>query len=179
MKISLKTKIYLALFGFFLVALFLILFFIWPLEKAIKKNSEKLIALKENLVALQEDLKNIQELKKTEGKIKKTKEKIETLFIDKEVPVKFIHFLEALSQNYQLSLELFPIIQKKSQNEPWEPLNFQVNVTGPFPNVVRFLEKIETGPFLVRVEALDISLMEKESELGKVKAIFLLKVYGK
>lgn len=183
MNSTLKIKT--AIFVFLIVNLSLIFFSIFPLWKGIKKSSENLLSLKEKLIFLEEDLKNLPELKKKEEKIKKTEEKMESFFVNKETPIEFIRFLENLSNDYQLSLELSPLPSKKASNDPWFSLNFQISLIGPFQNVARFIDKLEAGPFLVKVDGINIAIKDlsskelEKSNLEEVKASLFLRVYGK
>lgn len=191
MKITLKNKIFLSAFLFLILNLILILFFIYPSWKEIQEKSEELILVKEKLLALEQEVKSIDELKKLEERLKPAKEKIESLFINKEIPLELISFLENLSQSCQVSQEILPLpksSKKSSLTEPWPFLDFQMKLFGSFPNIARFLEKIESGPFLIKVENLNIvrlnenELAKKEFEkfkLGDVRVTFLLRAFGK
>jgi Tfp pilus assembly protein PilO len=188
MKMTLKTKIYLSISISLVLALLLITLVIWPLWKDIRERSKELVLTKGKLILLENQLKNIEELRKIEERIKLTLEKTESLFIDKETPLEFISFLENLSQDCQISLKISLAPFKEIRVEAWSFLSFQITLTGSFPNVGRFLEKLESCPYLVKIENLNIArlnqseLSSKEFEkfkLGDVKANFLLRAYEK
>ncbi len=185
---TLKTKIYLSISVFLILTLFLIFFLFFPLWRDIKLKSEEFLLTKEKLILLESQLRQIDELRRVEEKIKPVSEKIEALFIDKETPVEFVSFLENLSQNCEVSLKISPAPSKEIQNETWPFLDFQIGLAGSFPNISRFLEKLEFGPYLIKIENLNITrlnqneLSSKEFEKlkpGDVKVNFLLRVYGK
>jgi len=112
-----------------------------------------------------------------------TLEKIDDLFADPEVPIEFINFLEKNAGKSQLSIEISPMAKKET--EPWPSLSFQISTVGSFSNFLKFLEKLETGPYLIEISNLNVKkITEKElrSEkfetfsLSDVNALFLIKV---
>lgn len=188
MKIALKTKIYLAISISLVLTLLLITLIILPLLKDIKERSRELVLAKEKLTLLESQLKNIEELRKIEDKINSTLEKTESLFIDKEMPVEFIDFLENISQNCQVPLNISPTFLRQTPNETWSFLGFQITAAGSFPNIRRFLEKLESSQYLIKIESLNITGLSKGELVSKefeklspeeVKVNLVLKVFGK
>ncbi len=188
MKITPKIKIYLSILFSLVLDLILIFLIILPLWKGITKSSKELVLARGKSILLESQLKNIGELRAVEKKIEPTIEKIENSFVSLETPVEFISFLENLSQSCQVDLKISPPFFDKTKNEAWPFLRLQLTLAGSFPNISRFLGKLEVAPYLIKIETFNIAkLSEKELSLkelerfspGDVKANFILKVYGK
>lgn len=186
---TLKRKIAISIIFFLISGILLILFLIYSLLLEIKKISHDFSVQKQTLATLEkkaEDLEKFQKIFLPE--ILSGLEKIDNLLIDPEVPVDFIRFLEKTSQDSALSLKisLGPALEIKK--DPWPSITFQLSLAGSFPNLARFLEKLESSFYLTEVQNLTVSrlteteLKLKEFEhfsLGDVKATLTIKVYTK
>jgi hypothetical protein len=185
---TLKNKINLSLVIFILLSVILILFVIYPLFKEIKINSEDLISKRQSLTLLERKTENLKQYQTIWVEIEPNLEKIDKLFIDPEMPVEFISFLEATARDCDLSIEISPSLSQKTTEDPWPSLFFQISSTASFSKFSKFLEKLETSPYLIKIQNLNITrlseaeLKSKDLEkfsLGDVKATFSIKVYTK
>ena len=88
--------------------------------------------------------------------------KINSSFVQKEAPIKFIEFLEKEAKSQSLPLEILPLSGKVEKGDLWQPLFFKISLKGPFPKCLVFLERLEKGPFLVKVFQLDIKRVREE-----------------
>ena len=185
---TIKNKINLSLIFFLILAIFLLAFLIYPLLKDIKNNSKEMISQKKEVLSLENKIKDIEEFRKNYAKIRPNLEKIETLFTNSEAPIDFISFLEKTSQDCRVSIQIVPAAITRVSEEPWPSLSFSITLTGSFPNFLRFLEKLESGPYLTEIQNLsikrlqDTELKSKEFEslsLGDIQASFLIKVFTK
>jgi hypothetical protein len=183
-----KNKINLSIVVFLLLSLLLILFLISPLFSDIKKNSQELISQKKKIAILENEIRNVEEFKKDYQKIKPNLEEIETFFTNSEAPINFITFLENNSQDCGISIKIIPASLIRASEDPWPAIGFTINTAGPFSNFLRFLEKLESSPYLIEVLNLNIrGLTEGELKLkdfemfslGGVQASFLVKVFTK
>lgn len=185
---SYKKKIYISAIIFFGLSLALIIFVIYPLFLEIKKISQDFSDQRQKLLTFEKKAENLEKFKIIFPEISSGLEKMDNLFINPEVPVDFIRFLEKISQDFQLSLKILPGPPLKIEKDPWPSLSFQLSLAGSFPNFSKFLEKLESSPYLIEIQNLTISRLEenelksKEFEkfsLGDVKANLSLKVYTK
>jgi len=186
---TLKNKINLSLIFLLFLSIFLIAFLIYPLLKDIKNYSNEIISQKKEILSLENKINDIEKFKKNYAKIKPSLEKIETLFTNSEAPIDFISFLEKTSQDCQVSIKIAPAaITKENGEKPWPSLSFSITSAGSFPNFLRFLEKIESGPYIIEIQNLSIKrLMEAELKLkefenlslGDIQASFLIMVFAK
>jgi Tfp pilus assembly protein PilO len=173
---TITKKINLSIITFAILVILLVVFIIFPLFREIKDNSRELISQKESLATLEEKIGNLEKFKILYKELEQILEKIDNLFINSEVPVEFISFLETTAENCQQKIEISPTSAKKSEKELWSSLTFQIASTGSFPNFLKFLEKLETSPYLIEIKNINIS---KSGEGGDVKAIFSVKVFAK
>jgi hypothetical protein len=185
---SIKNKINLSLIFFLISAIFLLAFLIYPLLKGIENYSKEIISQKKEALSLENKIKNIEEFRKNYAKTKPNLDKIETLFTNSEAPIDFISFLEKTSKDCHLTIKIVPIAIAKEGEEPWPSLSFSITSLGSFPNFLRFLEKLETGPYLIEIQNLgikklsDTELKSKEFEnlsVGDIRADFLIKVFAR
>ena len=189
-----NKKNYTILLIFALASLFLILFFIWTLLKEIENNSKDLTLAKANIVSLVAQTNEIQNFKKNYKIYEPDLEKIDQLFIDSDNLVDFIKFLEDTSSvskiTSQISLPPSSQISQQSQKIASQDfIIFQLASKGGFSEVLNFVEKIETGPYLIEIENLTIqNLQESATESPnmianyssrKIDAKFTIKVFIK
>ena len=185
---TIKNKINLSLIFFLILAIFLLAFLIYPLLEDIKNYSKEIISQKKEVLSLENKIKDTEEFRKNYAKIKPNLEKIETLFTNSEAPIDFISFLEKTSQDCHLTIKIVPAAITKKTEEPWASLGFSITLAGSFPNFLRFLEKLESAPFLTEIQNLSIKRLQdtelklKEFEnlsLGDIQASFLIRVFTK
>jgi len=186
-----KNKIYTILSAFILLSLFLVVFLIWPLFKEIKKNSDDLILARSSIANLQTQINETNNFKKDYETYKADFIKIDQLFIDPNSPVDFIEFLENTASDYKITSQI--------SLPPSSPLNskqfilLQFASKGGFSDVLSFIKKIESGPYLIEIENLSIQdapqnisgsqnnilNITDNSSSRNVEATFIIKVFIK
>lgn len=164
-----NNKIYIILSVFALISLFLIVFLIWPLFNEIKKNSQDLISARNSMVTLSAQTSETDKFKKNYDGYKLNFERIDQLFIDPNNPVNFIEFLERTANNSGITSQIsLPLSSKESKDF----IIFQLSSKGSFEGVLNFLEKIESGPYLIEVGSLNI-----KNSVNVVDASFTIKAF--
>lgn len=147
--------------------------------KEIKRISQELSELKKELILFQGKTEDLEQFKETYQKLEPNFKKIDRLFVDPGIPIDLIKFWENTADESGLLIEISPVFIKPIESDPWEPIGFQLVLTGSPQNFLKFLEKIEAGPYLSEVQSLVIAKQEKEAEGGGVKATLLVKVFAK
>jgi hypothetical protein len=181
-SVSLKNKIYTISIVFGLTIIILIIFFVLPSLKEIKENSKDLLLGKNNLAFLEAQVNEIENFKKNYNDYQPNLEKIDQLFVDSKNPVDFIKFLEKTASDFEIESEisLLSLPQGKEQ----DTVIFQIFSKGDFSKILKFSEKLENGPYLIKIQNLTIKKSEKEKvskeySPGEVEAIFLIKAFVK
>jgi len=126
---------------------------------------------------------NFEDLNKDYRAYRASIDNIEAIFVDKEAPVDFIKFLEKISRDTDLEIKISASNLSKSKTDPWPAIAFQLSGTGQAGAVLRFLEKLETGPYLTEILSLNFgqSVLGEQgvNEEKSVKASLLIKVFAK
>ncbi len=186
--IILKRKIFFISITLILIAFSLMLLLVISLTKDIKKNSQEFVLEKKALTLLERQFQEFENFEKNSAFYQSNLEKLDRLFLNPEVPVDFIQFLEEETGNLGLLIKIFPSIITSRETDPWESIGFQILLTGSFPNCLKFLEKLQASPWLLgvqRTEVQRISEKELQSEglkdfsLGDIFFSIILKVYTK
>ena len=170
---AIKKKSYIILLTFILITTVLVMFFVYPLLREIKINSEELLLEKKRTATLEFQAKETETFQKNYSLYAPNLEKIEQLFIDSKDPVDFIKFLEKTASNSGITskISLLPSPEKDNQNF----ISFQFFSNGDFSKILEFSEKLETGPYLIEIK----NLVIKNSTNQNVDANFLIKVFTK
>jgi len=181
---TLTKKIHLSLIVLLITSLLLIVFLIHPLFKDIKKNSEELLSQKQEIILLTQESENLGEIKNALETYQSNLQKMESLFINPELPIEFVNFLEKNASQSLLFLKISSIVKNQQEKDVWSSFSIQVSTIGPFPSSLRFLEKLENSPYLIevlnfKVERLTEKKLNSTFSLGDVEATSLLKVYTK
>lgn len=180
-----KAKILISLVLFFILSVLFVIFVISPLFLGIKEISQALPSEKQKLAELEEKVKNLDEFKKILPEISPDFKKIDYFFIDPKVPVDFVRFLEKTAQDSKVSLGISPLSLPRTVNmDFWPSVLFNLSLAGPFPNLSNFLEKLESSPYLIEIQGLNIISELKLSEfeefyLGDVRVNLSIKVHTK
>lgn len=146
---------------FFFASLILIVFLIYPAIKSIKNGSAEIISIKNeaSLIMLQsEKMENFREKHKN---YEDDFQKISQLFVDSQNPIEFIKFLEesARSSGTNIDVNLISSADGKQENE--QRIVFQINAMGSFLSVLKFYEKLESGPYLASIQSSTIKKSEQ------------------
>jgi len=181
-------KNYLSIAVFGIISTLFAVFVILPLFKEIKAISQNLFLKKNKIVYLSEERENLQKIENLYKTYQSDLERIENLFVDPEVPIEFIGFLEKTAVSSQIKLEISSMTKKTEKEEPWQSLSVQLLITGSFSNFSKFLYKLENGPYLIEIVDLntrrlaekDIQTKELENIPGADTATVLsIKVFAK
>ena len=163
---TLKNKINLSLIIFIILSVCLIVLVIYPLFKEIKNSSEELVSEKQKLFSLERKIENLKEFQTLWLKIEPNLKKIDQLFIDPQVPVEFVNFLEKIAKDNEILIEISSALSSKTEEDPWPSLLLKINSTAPFSEILKFLEKIETSPYLIEIQNLNARrLIEDDAEI--------------
>jgi hypothetical protein len=177
-----KKKIYTSLATFFTISLLFVVLLIYPFFGGIKEASGELLLQKINLFSHLEEIKTLEISKEFYEINQKNLEKIDEQFVDPEIPIEFIRFLEKNATDSDLSIDIIPTGTIKKDNDLWPGLFFQVSTNGYFSDFLKFLEKLENGPYLLEIVNLNLKKMTEETtkkgiSSSFVNAAFSIKVY--
>jgi len=154
-----------------LILTFVLMYFV---IEGIERASKDFIAAKNELVGPEEEIERPRTAERSYEDIEGELKKIDQLFVSSEVPIDLIKFWEEAARESNLSIEISPTSLNIAEEDIWDSLGFQINSIGSFPDFLKFLEKTETGPYLIEVQNLTI---RKSSE--NIKATLITKVYSK
>lgn len=139
------------------------LFLISLLFKGVRNSSETFSLEKEKITSLSEEKENRKKMENLYRNYQPDIDRIEKVFIDPDVPIEFINFLEETAGASQSQVKILSMTKKTDQKDPWPNLLFQISVTGLFSNFSKFLEKLENSPYLIEtIELSSRALSEKE-----------------
>jgi len=141
----------------------LIIFVISPFIHSIQKNTKDLTAQKFEIFLLIESESNIENLKKVYQIRQKDMKEIEDSFVNPETPINFIRFLETIAADSQAAVE---ISLARDQSAFENSFFLDIALQSSFPNLQKFLEKLENGSYPIEVSSLNI----KRGIEGRVSA---------
>ena len=141
----------------------------------IKKSSQELISQKRELVSFEQKSENVESLYSKDKDYQKDLEKINNSFVDPALPIDFIKFLEQSAPAPQGSVK---ISLAKEAAEPGGSLFYAISFSGLSSDLLKFIEKVENGPYLVEVINLNIKKGYQEGP-GKITANLELTVLSK
>ena len=110
-------KIYLSIAMFGIISTLLVVFVMWPLFKEIKAISQNLFLKKNKIVYLSEERENIKKIENLYKTYQSDLDRIENLFVDPEVPIEFIGFLEKSATDSQIKLEISSMTRAAAKGE--------------------------------------------------------------
>jgi len=155
-------------FTFFLIILIILAVFCGFLIKEIKKSSESYLVTKKELLSIEPKIESFKSIEIQHLELQPDLERIKNMFINPEVPINFVEFLEktALKTNTSIKISLPP--QKVEEFKGFSSLLFQISSYGSFSNFSKFLEILKNSSYLINFEALNVKRLE-EKELSELK----------
>jgi Tfp pilus assembly protein PilO len=166
-----------SIFG--LISIALVFFVIYPLIKEIKESSKNTALLDKEMGSSQNQEKNLSDLKDFYNSVEPNVVKMDNLFVDSQVPIELIKFLEKTAADQNISIEINAVSPKKEGDGLWNYILFQATLKGSYTGFLRFLEKIESGPFLNQVTTLSIAKADSGQSADKIGATFSIKIFVK
>ncbi|KKQ67562.1 MAG: hypothetical protein A3F95_03145 [Candidatus Nealsonbacteria bacterium RIFCSPLOWO2_12_FULL_39_31] len=124
-------------------------FGVYFLYKTIENNSKELARLEKEVVLTGNKLEEEKRIKEASVILSEGQAKINGVFVDSEIPIELIQFLENIAEENNISIDISPISFKKEEGAIWMPMGFQINLAGSFSGCRAFLQKVEYGPYLL------------------------------
>jgi hypothetical protein len=167
---NINQKIYFSIAAIALLGIVLTVFQIYPAFRAIQKNSEELLLERNKISSLSRQTQEQERGTALYRTYQESFKMIENAFIDPDIPVEFIRFLEKVAFDTNIQLTITSVTRKVMKEDPWPSLQFQISLEGFPADFLKFLEKIELSPYLT--EVLDLTLKDKTANMT-------IKVYTK
>lgn len=162
------NRIYITLAIFSALGLILLVLIIYPFFQEIKQHSQDLFLARKDLALLENKAQKSSASKQELQVLKPDLEKIQKLFISSEMPIGFLQFLEQAAGQSNTLINISLSSQKQEKIALFPLLNVQLSISGASSNCLGFLEKLETGPYLIEIYKFTArELTEKELKTEK------------
>lgn len=180
-------KIFIISLVFALIVIFLAVFLIPSLINSLRRESDSFIAIKKTISLLDKEIEEFERFQDKQSFYYSKLSAIEGSFVDPEVPIAFLEFLEDKAALLDLSVEISPISMGGKDEGSWDSLGFQVLVTGPSPRCLRYLEEVQMSKWILEIRDLEIQRIPEKDfsgsglesfSPGDVYMAFSLKVYS-
>ncbi len=180
-----KNKVYLISIIFGTIALFLIVFLIYPALNDIQNSSDKISEDRDLAALITAEAKELDNFNKNYSDYEINLKKIDQLFVDAKDPIDFIKFLEntASVSGIDTNINLNNSSQNKT-NGAVPTAIFQIQAHGDFLNMLKFCSRLEAGQYLIKIQNLSVRNSAKEIVNGKtvskgVDADFIIEAVAK
>jgi len=182
-----KIKIYLGFFIFSIIFGAIFRFALIPFAKEFQDSSLSVDFSGKALKLFFQRAEDFAAFKNNKSYYENIKNELNGCFARADAPISFIEFLEEEAENFNLYIRIQPLAIKTESIDLWQPVGFQVSLLGSFPASLKFLERIEQGPFLSDILQININnvseekLKQKEFETekaGDVSTLLAIKVFS-
>lgn len=184
-----RKKIYISIIVFLVLNVLLVALFIIPILINIGKNSEDLVLQKGELARLKGEIKTFEEAESVYENSKGNIGKIEALFYDPDNPFDFLNFINEKPKSYGLENEISRFLADPDpQPGFWKSHSLQIKSMGPLTSLMKFIENLESGPYLAEVINISIKKISADGSVsfatqkfspGDISASLSIKVYSK
>lgn len=151
---------------FVLIVFVLLILSIWFIFLKVREESNNLFEEKNKIVILEQQNKEIESFKLEYNTYVPNLKKIEEMFVDPKNPLSFIEFLEKISTNNNVSLEISPLSFLTEGAS--KLVVVKLSVKGEFNDLLSFLKNMENGDYLISIDNLVISNYEEKAESANV-----------
>ncbi len=182
-----KTKIYLGFLIFSIIFGAIVRFALIPLAGDFQDSSLLVDFSGKALKLFFQRTEDFAAFKNNKPYYENIRNELDGCFARADAPISFIEFLEEEAENFKLSIRIQPMAIKTETIDLWQPVGFQVSLLGSFPASLKFLERVERGPFLSDILQININkvseekLKQKEFETAKagdVSVLLAIKVFS-
>ncbi|HOX30528.1 MAG TPA: hypothetical protein P5080_05045 [Candidatus Paceibacterota bacterium] len=180
------NKISAAILFFSVILLVIIGTVIGPLVFEIEDIGASIKEQNQNILVLEERTIKAKEFREFRAKNGEDLAKLEKALVNMEMPLDFINFLEKVSEECQVDSSFFPAPSSKAEKDSLPSVSFQIVLTGNFSSAMKFLKKIESGPYLIEIRNLTVKNEQNtldvegnDDQKGQVKLDISIKAYAK
>lgn len=158
---------------------------IGPLVLGIEDIGTSIKEQDQNMLVLDERIAKAKEFRSFRAENEEDLAKLEKSLVKAEMPLDFINFLEDVSRECQVISSFSPIASPKAEKDGLPSISFQVVITGNFSSAMKFLKKIESGPYFIEIGNLTIKneqgdvFEEGGRQPGQVRMDLSIKAYAK
>lgn len=153
-----ENKILTIILSFALVFILLCVFVVFPLGKSIKAQADELFSVRKEFRMIRQKSQTLTDWEGEYSDFKTDLERVKTLYVNKEVPVDFLDFLETTAHDSDLLIEISLTPQKDDEKS----LNLKLVLFGSPQDCLMFIEKIESSPYLIEMGNFDLIRLSQE-----------------
>lgn len=147
-----------------LIFLFLI---VQPIFQGVLGDHEETLDQKLRFAQIQQDRSHLQDFRGVFARYQSEFVQLDELFLDIQTPVEFFRFLDTTATAFQIKLEQNPGVPEKKKGDLWPSMDIQIQGSGPYPNLVAFLEKVENAPYLSEITDISITSFRANAARGQ------------
>jgi len=168
-----QTKIIILICIIVLVAILFFVFFLGSVFGEIKKISNDFILNKQKISDLEFQINEVIGLKTKKEEIKSKLEGLDDSFIDANLPIDFIRFLEKISRDCNVETNIGLGIPSPAANNSLPYYSFNLSLSASFTQeIFRYMEKLKYSRYFIAFENINFSKGENflNASLG-IKAL--------
>jgi len=161
-QLDFRQKFYFTLGLTFLLLLLLLFGVLLPRFRAIARGIEELQTARQERSVLESQLAYIREFAKEADELDQNFKDIrETIFVDPKAPIEFVQFLEKTAADTGLSINITSASSAKGKIFE-DALLFNIKISGPAPQTLRFLGKLEKAPYLIELKEFQLQGVQEQ-----------------
>jgi hypothetical protein len=174
---EIKKEIYISASASFLLIVSLSLFFIFPLINEITQTSKKMSLQINDRILLKSQFNEAGNFKQKYESYQTSLDKIDNMFVDSKNPVAFIEFLEKTASDFGINLQISApsLINEGALTYS----KFQLSTSGGFSGTLKFLKKIESGEYLIKIQNLSVANNESAKQATQTATNITIKALSK
>ena len=156
-------------------------FIVYYLGQGIIEDYNTISMTKKETARITKDIENITEFENIALSYESEFVAFQDIFINPDIPIPFIEFLERSSQTSSLELIIIAADPKEIKGDPWSSMDFQLTLEGYYPNFVEFIEKLEAAPYLIELRNISIRKFKgmKDKPVGYGEFTLLVRTFVK
>lgn len=141
--------------------------------------SEEFLNIKKEIASMVKKQENFSEWQQRYLLLQPDLEEMERVLVEPETPIDFVQFLEKEAEDSELLIKISLVSSKEKPATSFSPLSFKLILSGSFPDCLQFLDKLETAPYLIDINGLNLRAQAKEQPFGQVELELLIKVLAR
>lgn len=164
LNLNQKQKIYLTALAWVAALILIFLFIISPLISQIKNDGEELAQKKQDMESFYSEWQLLENAQKDYQKMQSEINGFPA-FLNPNEALKFIVLIEKFAQYTNNTQTVSVVNQKDKNSSQQETTDFQINLRGNFPGLIKFLIYLENSPYYNNIKSFGIQrLTEKEGQ---------------
>jgi|GEM_PF-662302 hypothetical protein len=168
MEINFSKKTFFVVLAVIAANAIMALFVVMPILSEIESSGLRVREQRDKIASCERRIAAVREFAVFAKEERTNLDKLDKVFVDAQLPLDFINVLERVARDTSVGIEFSSSIIQPKKADSWPMVGIEAQVAGETEAILRFIKKIETSPYLVEIQGVEIQIDIPQKEESPV-----------